>query len=617
MSFNFSVPTNYHIIPKEMFDSTSRLSEIDIKLCTVDGKVKKIRASVFDPSQPTAWWKRIIYWLKGCFFAKVSVRVRVKGFSHPLFVRVEDISRIYNTSPHLFKSQFIKDDATSFLLKNHAYFSKEKEVGDFVAQVRQLSDSLNSSEIKLIRFVANKLVLKDIKISEIIDLSHDKKKFINTILAIGEALAYPEQTNTLISKRTYPFTIGPNNQLSIHFSHQNYPSLKPYIIKIRKEDLQFSTTELQSLSHKVPLEKLQKVLSLANDADSKSALLKTLDLIARQLPHMNKASDPYYQKKQKDANGKALSHAFAIYPKDFLDSEHIFINMIAVAEGNSKKVSLAIDLLNPQQKWVRFKSRDINFEAEQMRLSLLHGANKNLIDPYTKGAVVHNASTHSYLQQIPLISKFFNSTVSSSLPVVFQPYYHNAFVLVHATIPQIIRVFYDVAYGLDRLHQQGYIHCDIKPENIYVKGDLNQGRVRGLIGDIGTTKETNTKIKGLDRYYSPPESNVPGAPDFVRIIPALPSIDCFSFGLTMLQIIDKKLSYHFLNKDSPNTFTKQDEFNTLLGKYLDKIETDFKDSLINQKALKSLIEICRSLLQINNNARPSFSSTARSLYDLL
>jgi hypothetical protein len=64
----------------------------------------------------------------------------------------------------------------------------------------------------------------------------------------------------------------------------------------------------------------------------------------------------------------------------------------------------------------------------------------------------------------------------------------------------------DVAYGLEYLHEKGYKHGDIKPENI-LKKDSDNGSVKAALSDYGNTKKS---IEGSDTLgtvqYAPPEA---------------------------------------------------------------------------------------------------------------
>jgi len=79
-----------------------------------------------------------------------------------------------------------------------------------------------------------------------------------------------------------------------------------------------------------------------------------------------------------------------------------------------------------------------------------------------------------------------------------------------------------VANGLNAMHQQGFVHCDIKPNNILMS---KSGSIKiidlGQSCKIGTTKP---RIQGTPDYI---------APEQVRRKPLGPKTDIFNLGATM------------------------------------------------------------------------------------
>ena len=90
------------------------------------------------------------------------------------------------------------------------------------------------------------------------------------------------------------------------------------------------------------------------------------------------------------------------------------------------------------------------------------------------------------------------------------------------SLGDVLLVFRLVATGLNAMHQQGFVHCDIKPNNIL----LNQtGSIKiidlGQSCRIGTVKP---RIQGTPDYI---------APEQVRRNPLGPKTDIFNLGATM------------------------------------------------------------------------------------
>lgn len=90
------------------------------------------------------------------------------------------------------------------------------------------------------------------------------------------------------------------------------------------------------------------------------------------------------------------------------------------------------------------------------------------------------------------------------------------------SLVDVLLVFRMVANALNAMHQQGFVHCDIKPNNILLD---KSGSIKiidlGQSCKIGTTKP---RIQGTPDYI---------APEQVRRKPLGPKTDVFNLGATM------------------------------------------------------------------------------------
>jgi eukaryotic-like serine/threonine-protein kinase len=94
------------------------------------------------------------------------------------------------------------------------------------------------------------------------------------------------------------------------------------------------------------------------------------------------------------------------------------------------------------------------------------------------------------------------------------------------SLVDVLLVFRTVATGLNAMHQQGFVHCDIKPNNILIN---KSGSIKiidlGQSCKIGTVKK---RIQGTPDYI---------APEQVRRKPLGPKTDIFNLGATMYWVL--------------------------------------------------------------------------------
>jgi len=110
-------------------------------------------------------------------------------------------------------------------------------------------------------------------------------------------------------------------------------------------------------------------------------------------------------------------------------------------------------------------------------------------------------------------------------------------------IPQIVRVFIATAKALDALHKAGFVHCDLKPNNILIG---TKGEVKVI--DLGQACATGTRkkrIQGTPDYI---------APEQVKCQPVSQRTDIFNFGATMYwALCGRKLPTLFTLKKTENS----------------------------------------------------------------
>lgn len=120
------------------------------------------------------------------------------------------------------------------------------------------------------------------------------------------------------------------------------------------------------------------------------------------------------------------------------------------------------------------------------------------------------------------------------------------------SVPAGVDMFIQAAQGLEVLHSAGYVHCDLKPNNILVGPD---GTVKvidfGQACKVGTVKE---RIQGTPDYI---------APEQVKREAVTFRTDVFNFGATMYWAFSgKKIPTLFTIKQNENSFLVHDEIAT-------------------------------------------------------
>ena len=121
-----------------------------------------------------------------------------------------------------------------------------------------------------------------------------------------------------------------------------------------------------------------------------------------------------------------------------------------------------------------------------------------------------------------------------------------------STVVRAVDVFLQAAEGLEALHAAGYVHCDLKPNNILVGPD---GTVKVI--DFGQTCKAGTvkeRIQGTPDFI---------APEQVKREAVTVRTDVFNFGATMYwALTGRKIPTLFNIKKDDNSFILHDKIDT-------------------------------------------------------
>ncbi|AOL16806.1 protein kinase [Sulfolobus sp. A20] len=103
----------------------------------------------------------------------------------------------------------------------------------------------------------------------------------------------------------------------------------------------------------------------------------------------------------------------------------------------------------------------------------------------------------------------------------------------------------EVAMALDIIHSAGYVHLDVKPQNIYfdkpvgrdereIFHNLYTGRVAVKLGDLGSARRIGEKFDQFTEFYCPYEQIVSA---ILKTDGAKPSMDIFALGSSMYKLL--------------------------------------------------------------------------------
>jgi len=156
----------------------------------------------------------------------------------------------------------------------------------------------------------------------------------------------------------------------------------------------------------------------------------------------------------------------------------------------------------------------------------------------------------------------------------------------------VLLVFRMVADGLNAMHQQGFVHCDIKPNNILFS---KAGAIRiidlGQSCRIGTVKQ---RIQGTPDYI---------APEQVKRKPLGPKTDIFNLGATMY--------WALTGRNVPTLIPKKDKFGLPIPQQL-KAPHEVKEQI--PLGVSKLVMDC---VEDEPSKRPHDMMTVISRLDLL
>jgi eukaryotic-like serine/threonine-protein kinase len=151
------------------------------------------------------------------------------------------------------------------------------------------------------------------------------------------------------------------------------------------------------------------------------------------------------------------------------------------------------------------------------------------------------------------------------------------------TFEKAVDIFSQVAHALGHMHSRGFVHADMKPNNIMVTDGVAKIIDLGQSCKIGTVKE---RIQGTPDYI---------APEQVHRRPITPKTDIYNLGATM---------YWTITRDHiPTALAKED---SLVGSLDDALIPRAKPAIdINKRIHPKLNELVMQCVEVDPAKRPA------------
>jgi len=177
------------------------------------------------------------------------------------------------------------------------------------------------------------------------------------------------------------------------------------------------------------------------------------------------------------------------------------------------------------------------------------------------------------------------------------------------TLPQRLKILYDVLSGTHFIHQSGYLHLDLKPMNVLLIGEGNN--MVGKITDFGIsllTDQSGTKYFPLELVTI--THRAPEVLEGQRTYSI--ATDVWSLGIIFLEVLSVgKRIYDKFDKSHikavNNKYLSSLTIDNTLNAYLIEMDSEPK---------RAAIDIIKQMLRFDSKARPSLESIMKSsLFD--
>lgn len=137
----------------------------------------------------------------------------------------------------------------------------------------------------------------------------------------------------------------------------------------------------------------------------------------------------------------------------------------------------------------------------------------------------------------------------------------------------ILKVFVQSIDGLYVLHNNGFVHGDIKPQNLLLN---NENEVK--ISDFGTTRKMNETLSSLRQTTISTSSSIHGTVGFIpaeviRGFPISPAADVFALGCTLYVAMTGRRPFAGVNELATIPLVLEGRFSPIEEKYSERLKT--------------------------------------------
>lgn len=220
-----------------------------------------------------------------------------------------------------------------------------------------------------------------------------------------------------------------------------------------------------------------------------------------------------------------------------------------ISEGGGGTVHLAVPLSE------MLKSDAIN---NLVVVKALNTSNDLAIDAELQLAFQQEMSLHWYFRDCPYVAKFLGySNSPRTIILKFYPLGSLKGFLASKPFPVTkrltVRLLSDISRALYAIHQAGFAHCDVKPDNILLE-KLFDGSLRATLTDFGITQvldSTVMMVEAFKRAAIDGASTGYAAPEVIRLLRDFDESpikindlvfkrDIYSFAMVLYDFLPKK-----------------------------------------------------------------------------